>query len=341
MAVRTIRFRGLVWKTTLKIVGCYTFIFGFIGFDISQFTTSNKDFSFYRLLFWIGGLLLVTFYQIYRLLKEIDREIQLLSSKNLAKSEQSLHFKIKEFLLTYQDLWATRKEVESLLAREQKRNADLVLQLSATSHDLKTPLTVIQGNAELLGMETLPDQQAEYVAEILKASQKMSSYCASLIDYSKTFKVEKETFDEVSLQSFYDQLKEEVSLYDKEGKVVINCQVHEELKMQAHLDYLKRALLNIILNALDYASQKVTVRIIKREKQLVFSIWNDGLPFSQELLNNADRLFYQSDKSRNSDKSHYGIGLAFSKQVALLHDGNLKLFNPSTDGACVELSIKN
>ena len=340
MAVRTVRFRGLVWKTTLKIVGYCTFIFCFISFDISQFTASNKDFSFYRLLLWIGGLLLVTFYQIYRLLKEIDREIQLLSSKNLSKSEQNSHFKIKEFLLTYQDLWAARKEVESLLASEQKRNTDLVLQLSATSHDLKTPLTIIQGNADLLGMESLPDQQAEYVAEILKASRKMSAYCTSLIDYSKTFKVEKESFTEMSLLSFYEQLKDEISLYDKEGRVVIGCPERGELKMQVHLDYLKRALLNIILNALDYASQKVAVSIIRREEQLVFSIWNDGLPFSQELLSNADRLFYQSDKSRNSDKAHYGIGLAFSKQVALLHEGSLELFNPSTGGACVELSIK-
>ena len=76
-----------------------------------------------------------------------------------------------------------------------------------------------------------------------------------------------------------------------------------------------------------------------QQDQLVFAIWNNGPAFSEEMLLGAEQLFYQSDQSRNSANPHHGIGLAFSKQVALLHGGRLTLLNPDQGGACVELTV--
>ena len=105
---------------------------------------------------------------------------------------------------------------------------------------------------------------------------------------------------------------------------------------------LSEALLNILLNALEHADpdqKEVKLMVSVQQDQLVFAIWNNGPSFSEEMLLGAERLFYQSDQSRNSANPHHGIGLAFSKQVALLHGGRLTLLNPDQGGASVELTI--
>ena len=69
-----------------------------------------------------------------------------------------------------------------------------------------------------------------------------------------------------------------------------------------------------------------------------FAIWNNGEPFSEGAKENASKLFYTEDSGRTG--KHYGIGLAFAKEVAFRHDGILELRNPPGGGAEVILQIK-
>ena len=340
MAARKRSFRSLVWTTSLKIVFFHGLIFLMIGYDFGPSQLS----PLYRVLFWAVTLLLVTGYQILRLLLWIEKEINLLSSPQLDGSDQAQKFRIRELLAVYQELQSSRQEIVSLLDREQARNRDLVLQLSATSHDLKTPLTVIRGNAELLELAQLPQPQADYAAEILLASQKMTDYVAALIDYAKTFQSQVEDFVSMTLADFVSGLQEDFALFSKDQDFHFSTQLDcdADLILRLHPAYLRRALLNILLNALQYAEsgcKEVRLTISCQASQLVFSIWNNGPAFSEEELVTADQLFYQSQTSRNSDSGHHGIGLAFAKQVAILHQGRLKVLNPPQGGAMVELSI--
>ena len=94
----------------------------------------------------------------------------MLKSEKLLEENQSQLFRIEEMLEVYSDLRSSHQDNARLLEREQQHNQELILQLSATSHDLKTPLTVIKGNAELLELAQLGQPQADYAAEILQAS---------------------------------------------------------------------------------------------------------------------------------------------------------------------------
>ena len=247
-------------------------------------------------------------------------------------------------LEVYSDLRSSHQENARLLEKEQQHNQELILQLSATSHDLKTPLTVIKGNAELLELAQLDQPQADYAAEILQASHKMEEYCGSLIDYAKTFQIDANQFSQLSLGDFLVYLQDDWALFSKQESYHFYLQEDCDLslRLSIHLDYLKRALLNILLNALEHADpdqKEVKLMVSVQQDQLVFAIWNNGPAFSEEMLLGAEQLFYQSDQSRNSANPHHGIGLAFSKQVALLHGGRLTLLNPDQGGACVELTI--
>ena len=175
MAIRTRNFKSLVWTTSLKIVFFHVLIFVLIGYEFTQ----GSNYVLFTLFFWAGSLLLITFYHILKLLRKIDREIKMLKSEKLLEENQSQLFRIEEMLEVYSDLRSSHQENARLLEREQQHNQELILQLSATSHDLKTPLTVIKGNAELLELARLGQPQADYASEILQASHKMEEYCGS------------------------------------------------------------------------------------------------------------------------------------------------------------------
>lgn len=340
MAARSRSFRSLVWTTSLKIVFFHGLIFLMIGYDYGQ----GNLVPFFNVFFWAVSLLLVTGYQILRLLLRIEKDIALLTSQQLEAPDETASFRIRELQAVYQELRTSRQEIVDLLRREQERNRDLVLQLAATSHDLKTPLTVIRGNAELLDLSQLPQPQADYASEIVLASQKMTDYCGTLIDYAKTFQTQELDFVSLPLSDFLADLQEDFALFSKEEELdfSLSLDLDPDQSLHIHPVYLKRALLNILLNAVHYAqagSKKVRLDLTLSSQQLVFSIWNNGPAFSSEDLAGADRLFYQSQKGRNSDSGHHGIGLALAKQVALLHQGRLRLTNPSQGGACVELIL--
>ena len=101
--------------------------------------TQGSNHVLFTLSFWAGSLLLITFYHILKLLRKIDREIKMLKSEKLLEENQSQLFRIEEMLEIYSDLRSSHQENAHLLEREQQHNQEFILQLSATSHDLKTP----------------------------------------------------------------------------------------------------------------------------------------------------------------------------------------------------------
>ncbi|WP_153983241.1 ATP-binding protein, partial [Streptococcus suis] len=98
---------------------------------------------------------------------------------------------------------------------------------------------------------------------------------------------------------------------------------------------------NIVNNAIAYADdvkKKIRVILELEDSSISLSIWNNGSKFSDDVLENFGKLFYREDTSRNSQFEHFGIGLAFVKQVMSIHSGDIQLQNKK-NGAMVKLII--
>ena len=101
------------------------------------------------------------------------------------------------------------------------------------------------------------------------------------------------------------------------------------------------AIINIVNNAIAYANdakKKIRVTFEFADSNITVSIWNNGSKFSDDVLENFGKLFYREDTSRNSQFEHFGIGLAFVKQVMSIHSGDIQLHNKE-NGAMVKLII--
>lgn len=80
-------------------------------------------------------------------------------------------------------------------------------QISALAHDLKTPLTIIGGNADLLSETNINQEQEEYINHILESSKRMENYIAILIDLSKNTGEIPINRESISIGKFIDSIK--------------------------------------------------------------------------------------------------------------------------------------
>lgn len=252
------------------------------------------------------------------------------------------HSKIREFedvLLSFADM---RDKLKSSLEQQWKTEQAQKEQIAALAHDLKTPLTVIQGNADLIAETELDAKQRLYAGYIVESSDQMQAYIQTLIDISRAAVGYQLHIENIDVSEFLKHLS---------GYIESLCQAKEvHLRMDTgslpatmKLDrvLVERAVMNVVANALDYSSQGGTlyVDIQSNESFVDISVTDEGVGFSKEALHHAQERFFMDDQSRNS-KLHFGMGLYITNSIMEQHNGQLILENSKdTGGAKVILRI--
>lgn len=292
------------------------------------------------------ALLVIVSFNIRQLLLKIHKEMNIvyhqsmwLESNNLTES-----LTITEFIETNQKINQMQQKIEEMLEKERQQKEALVFKVSAASHDLKTPLTVIQGNSELLSHSAIEEKYLPYIQDINIASNRMIEYINRLLLYSKTFYENENEWKDYSLQDVIESIEQEI-LYLLKDKTIVTFQYDEQqdknTTVYLHLNYVLRAVMNVMQNALEYSTadkKAIKVDLQYAHQQLEISIWNNGAHLIDETLQQADSLFYRKDKNRNLNDAHFGIGLAFVKRVSELHHGTLEIKNED-DGVKVTISV--
>lgn len=207
-------------------------------------------------------------------------------------------------------------------------------QISALAHDLKTPLTIIRGNAELL-QDTIQDEtQREYNHYILKNTMEIEKFTKQLIDLSKMEQNVDSEKANVEMEAFILRLEHQMKALslEKSLEVIIEKDnLPASIFMDKELFY--RAMLNIIVNAVEHSPIKSKVMLcVQGEMKFVhFTVVDSGAGFSAKDLKEATKQFYRGDPSRNS-ANHHGMGLYIAQSIITKHGGTLTLENDSTSG---------
>ena len=292
------------------------------------------------------ALLVIVSFNIRQLLLKIHKEMNIVYHQSMWLEPNNLteSLTITEFIETNQKINQMQQQIEGMLEKERQQKEALVFKVSAASHDLKTPLTVIQGNSELLSHSTIEEKYLPYLQDIKIASNRMIEYINRLLLYSKTFYENENEWKEYSLQDVIESIDQEIHYLLKDKSIVTfqyDEQVDKNTIVYLHLNYVLRAVMNMMQNALEYCKadkKAIKVNVQYAYQQLVISVWNNGSYLTEETLQKADSLFYRNDKNRNMNDVHFGIGLAFVKRVSELHHGILEIKNED-DGVKVTISV--
>ena len=229
------------------------------------------------------------------------------------------------------------KRKEEQLANEKKK------MLIDISHDLKTPITVIQGYSKALCDGTILDSNKEkYINTIYHKSVQLTDLINSFYEYNKLehpdFKLVLETIDIYEfIREYIAQKYEEIELADFIFEADIPT---EEVFMEADRLQLTRAMENIVANALKH-NPSGTMLFIKAksiERQLIITIGDTGIGIPEAMKESIFEPFVVGDDSRNN-KYGTGLGLAITKKIVEAHKGSIRLIMPPTGALSTEFEI--
>lgn len=261
--------------------------------------------------------------------------------------EQNLDFEItysgiREFNQILASVSDMKSELSSSLEKQWRMEQTKREQTSALAHDIRTPLTIIRGNAELLSESALTGKQKEYAFHILKNSNRMEQYLNTLIDLTKAQSGYRINLEKIRTQQFIKDLTEQASGLAASKQLQIEfSQRNLPQEFAADAGLLGRAVMNAVSNAAEYTPVSGVIKITMEATSNVLhlKIADSGKGFSGKDLKQAAEQFYMGDHSRSS-QDHFGLGLFIAKSIAQQHGGTLILSNsPETGGGLVTIEI--
>lgn len=248
---------------------------------------------------------------------------------------------LREFSATLQAMQTMGRELTDSLQSQWRMEQQRAEQIAALTHDLKTPLSIIQGNADLLAEDALSADQQTQVEAILRGTDRAQQYLAAL----RTACAPPATGETFSSHTLVSELAETArALCAPAGVQLILNEQWQGTLCAAQCDLL-RAAENLLDNAVRYTPRggTVTLLVTKEKQDFILRVTDTGPGFTPEALAKAGEMLYtdaaRSDAAR-SDAAHQGLGLYFARKVAQSHGGVLVLSNlPAAHGACAELRL--
>ncbi len=193
--------------------------------------------------------------------------------------------------------------------------------ISAASHELKTPLAVIQNQCECIMENIAPEKNEEYLRSVYEEALRMDSIVTSLLSYNKlqqTTDIEKENCNLSEL------LRQEVKAYRnfaENSGVTIEENIADGIYANCNPQLMKMAIGNYISNAVKYsvADKGVQVNLFKNKSGFTLSVINPADKESVDMAKEAWSEFSRGDKSRQRSGTSIGMGLAICKKIFELH----------------------
>ena len=243
---------------------------------------------------------------------------------------------LREFSATLHAMQTMGRELTDSLQSQWRMEQQRAEQIAALTHDLKTPLSIIQGNADLLAEDALSADQQTQVEAILRGTDRAQQYMAAL----RTACAPPATVETFPCHTLVSELAETArALCAPAGVQLILNEQWQGTLCAAQCDLL-RATENLLDNAVRYTPRggTVTLLVTKEKQDFVLRVTDTGPGFTPEALAKAGEMLY-TDAAR-SDAAHQGLGLYFARKVAQSHGGVLVLSNlPAAHGACAELRL--
>ena len=241
-----------------------------------------------------------------------------------------------------------RKQLKSTAdekALVEKTNKELIRNIS---HDLKTPITSIQGYVEGImdGVADTPEKMNKYIRTIYNKANDMDLLINELTVYSQLdAKSIPYRFHQISVADYFGDCIEEVGL-DLEQKGIrfeYANEVENHIQIWADPEQLKRVINNIITNSVKYRRQEgafISIRVVNLKNQVQVDMSDNGKGIPAEDMDKIFERFYRTDASRNSAQGGSGIGLSISKKIVEEHGGEIWATGEEGKGLTIHFTLR-
>lgn len=228
----------------------------------------------------------------------------------------------------YEELLNNIFMLETELQKERKSENLKKRFLAQATHELKTPISVIRGYAEILydGMYKDEVDRDRYLKNIYDESESISHLILDVLDYTKmetgNYKLEKQT---ISAQLFYDGLVQRYKGFIETNGLVpeIKVNIPDDLIVSVDTNRIEQVFTNLVSNAVEHGISKVSISVQSLGGGIKLCVANDGASIDSDDLPFIFDSFY---KKKGKQKGT-GLGLAIVKEIVMLHKGEYRAEN--------------
>lgn len=207
--------------------------------------------------------------------------------------------------------------------------------ISDAGHELKTPISVISANSDILATE-IGDNK--WLDNIRYENERMSQLVRELLDLmrAENSSVVKERLDLSNLVSGEVLPFESVAF---EKGLTIKCDIEDGIFVLGDKNRLNQLVSILTDNAIEHSSggKEISVKLYSSKKTAILSVINTGEPIPEETQGRLFDRFYKVDDARKDSNGHYGLGLAIAKAITNSHDGTISV---NCHDGLVEFKVK-
>ena len=222
-------------------------------------------------------------------------------------------------LFFFLSVYLARRIVNPLEESYQKQKQFI----SDAGHELKTPVSVVSANAELLSRE-IGDNQ--WLQNIQYENERMGMLVGQLLDLARTENVtpQMEHIDFSRLVAGESLPFESVAF---EKGLVLNSNIATDIGLVGNSTQLKQLVSILLDNAIRHSKEhgEVWLTLTKEHGVAKLSVINKGDEIPAEQRDHIFERFYRVDTARNGEDKHYGLGLAIAKAITTTHKGNIEV----------------
>lgn len=212
------------------------------------------------------------------------------------------------------------------------------------SHELKTPITSIQGYVETLQDGAINDKEnaLRFLEIIAKHAVRLGQIVDDLLELSRIEEISGDAEQYLKLVSLNDLVESTLAPFSTQAEnrsIALDVELDKNIELQLNAKLFSHALGNLLDNAIKYSESNTTIKILghKREDGFVLEIRDQGQGIEEGHLNRIFERFYRVDRGRSRDVGGTGLGLSIVKHIARIHKAKLEVESKTGAGSTFRL----
>ena len=238
----------------------------------------------------------------------------------------------------WQHLYVRRRMVKSEAQRDRYQHA-----MQFVTHEMRTPLTAIQGSSELMSRYALTDEKRKQVAQLINSESKRLAHMIEMfLNVERLSAGEMELKkDSFSVRDVMTSCMERVAPLAERKRISITMDPLGDAVVTGDRELLEYAFYNLLTNAIKYSPSKTAVTVFGGcdSENYQISVEDHGIGIDQKEVRKIFQKFYRTRKAEQSGEAGTGIGLSIVEQIVLQHGGKIEVTSAPGKGSCFTLML--
>jgi signal transduction histidine kinase len=211
------------------------------------------------------------------------------------------------------------------------------------THEMRSPLTAIQGSSELMGRYNLNDTKRKQMADMINAeSKRLARMIQTFLDIERLtdgqMEIRSEQFDAVNV---INACMERARPLAERKQIELRIETIAESVLEGDRELMEYAVYNLLTNAVKYspAETVVTVSAMRDHNRLRIAVRDQGIGMDEKELRSIFQKFYRTKKAEASGEVGTGIGLSIVEQIVNHHGGRMEVSSSPGKGSCFTMVL--